>query len=157
MWRGCCRVRSQSVVSTTGGLGFVLGAPDFFMLIFFPPSLLAFGFSTGWVGKFQPVWEGSWERPVSRDRRAARFQGWPWRPQEDRGLGWQRGRPGAWALPRMVPSSSSSPIPVYRVLLEPHPLSQPPSSHTSWGEESGCQGLSKGPSLHSRDLETQGC
>lgn len=127
------------------------------MLIFFPPSLLAFGFSTGWVGKFQPVWEGSWERPVSRDRRAARFQGWPWRPQEDRGRGWQRGRPGAWALPRMVPSSSSSPIPVYRVLLEPHPLSQPPSSHTSWGEESGWQGLSKGPSLHSRDLETQGC
>ena len=30
------------MVSTTGPLGFVLVFPDFFMLIFFPPSLLAF-------------------------------------------------------------------------------------------------------------------
>ena len=144
-------------MSTTGPLGFVLVFPDFFMLIFFPPSLLAFDLAQ--VGLENSSLCGRICGKGLCSETSSTFSRLATVATGEQGLGgWQRGRPGAWALPRTVPSSSSSPIPVYRVLLAPHPLPQPPSSHTSWGgEESGWQGLSKGPSLHSRDLESQGC
>ena len=57
------------MVSTTGGLGFVLVSPDFFMLIFFPPSLLAFGFSTGWVAIFMVPFLESFMKRFGRKNR----------------------------------------------------------------------------------------
>lgn len=130
------------------------------IFLFLPPSL-SFGFRTVLVGKFQPAWEDIRERCVARYKRVAHFKGQIKVALEGQRWGvwgvvgwresWDLSGNGPILLPHPCPCPNCS-------SCYPHGLPHSLSSKISLvGEGSGWNYLLKGSSLHSRDLQSQGC